>query len=349
MFGNEFTGELVGLAAGSAVADGDQFDLVFGAELLQSREGAVPLPLGFVRIDGVGGDDFAGGIDDGDLHTGAQPGIEPQHAARPGRCGQQQILEVVAEYRNCLVFGLFARGGNQFERQIHHQPRAPRKTAGVAQPLVGGTALHGNARSQRNAAFGIGVAMLDIGRGFEIHRQHVFAASTQQREHAVRGNIGERFGVIKIVAELGAFVFLASDNLRAQHALGLQPVAQLADQRRILAEAFDQDCACAVQRGGGIGHALVRIDEGFCAFVGCDGRIGEDRIGQRFQPCLARDLRLGAALGFVRQIQIFEPRLAVRGEQVIDERLCQFPLLGDRRQDRIAAIFHLAQIDQPGV
>ena len=42
-------------------------------------------------------------------------------------------------------------------------------------------------------------------------------------------------------------------------------------------------------------------------------RIGQQTVGQRLQPGLARDLRLGAALGLVRQVQVFQARLAVGG------------------------------------
>ena len=188
------------------------------------------------------------------------------------------------------------------------------------------------------------MAGLEVGRGFEVDAEDLLATAAQQRQHAVRGDGRDRLDVLEVVAVLRAFGLLAGHHLGAQHALGLQPFAQLADQRGVLADALDQDGAGAVERGGGIGHALVRIDEGGGAFFRSDRRVGEDRVGQRFQTGLAGDLRLGAALGLVGQVEVFEARLAVGGQHVIEQRLRELPLLGDGREDRVAAVFHLAQV-----
>src|SRR3546814_17733976 len=84
-------------------------------------------------------------------------------------------------------------------------------------------------------------------------------------------------------------------------------------QRGVLAPAFDQDRARAFQRGPGVGHALVGIDEGRGEVPGHAGRVGEQAVGQRFQSGLACDLRAVSALRLVRQVQAFEQLLAFAG------------------------------------
>src|SRR5262249_40164050 len=50
----------------------------------------------------------AGAIDDGDLDAGSYPGVESHRDALPGRCGEQEIVEVAAEDADRLELGLLA-------------------------------------------------------------------------------------------------------------------------------------------------------------------------------------------------------------------------------------------------
>ena len=97
--------ELVGFARRRAVADRDQLDAVRDRELPQRRERLVPAPLRFVRIDRRGGHHLAGGIDDRDLHAGAEAGIEPHGDARAGRRGQQQVAQIGGEHPHRFLLG----------------------------------------------------------------------------------------------------------------------------------------------------------------------------------------------------------------------------------------------------
>ncbi len=182
--------------------------------------------------------------------------------------------------------------------------------------------------------------------GIQIQQQDFLAARAEQRQQPVRGNLRQRFGVVEIVAVLGALVFLAIGHARADHPDLVHPVAQFADQCGVLAPALHQDRAGTFQRRLDVGHALLRIHVG-----GGDGfrhlrGIGQQAIGQRLQPGLARDLGAGAALGLVRQVQILQPRLAVGGFDVGAQFVGQLALLLDARQHRGAAILQLAQVGQ---
>ncbi len=78
-------------------------------------------------------------------------------------------------------------------------------------------------------------------------------------------------------------------------------------------------------------------------FVG----IGEQRIRQRLEPRLFRDLRLRPPLRLVGQIDVFEPRLRIRRHDLRLEHIVELALLADRIEDRGAALLQLAQIAEP--
>ena len=232
-----------------------------------------------MRIDGVGGDQLAGGVDHGDLHPGAQAGVEPEHHTRTGGRGEQQVLEVVAENRDGFGLGLLARLVEQVEHQVQLQLRAPGQTAGVREPGIGGVGRDADAGVQRNASFGVGVAGLGVGAGVEFELQEFLAPAAEQRQQAVRGDLRQRLGVVEIVAVFRARFLLAFGDMRADHADGRQPLAQLADQRGVLAPALDQDRARPFQRGLRVGHAAFGIDEAGGEVLRHAGWIGQQAIG----------------------------------------------------------------------
>jgi len=163
----------------------------------------------------------------------------------------------------------------------------------------------------------------------------------------VRRHGADRFRIVVVVAEfLAFFAFLAFDHRRHQHALIEQIVAQLAEQFGRFAELLREDVACAVERSLDIGDAFLCIDvlRGFRLRI--EQRVREQCVGERLQAGLAGDLRTRAALRLVRQIEVFEHLLAVgafdRGAQLVR----QLALFVDARDDRGAAVFEFAQIQQ---
>ncbi len=75
-------------------------------------------------------------------------------------------------------------------------------------------------------------------------------------------------------------------------------------------------------------------------------RIVEQRIGQRLQPGLAGDLRLGAALLLVGQIEVFEALLGVGILDVGAQLGRQLALFVDAGEDRRTALLQFAQVAQ---
>ena len=186
--------------------------------------------------------------------------------------------------------------------------------------------------------------------------QHAQAAAAEQRQRAMRGNGAYGLGIGVVIAEL-LFLgrFLAFHHRGRDDALLPQARAQFGEQFGRLGKTLAKNVARAFERGFGVGNV-----DGLCAFgsrrhvhvlrrflLRIERGIGEERIGQRLQPGLARNLRPRAALGLVGQIDIFQ-RLLGRG--CLDgsaQFIGKFALLLDRRQDRRAPFFQFAQIQQP--
>jgi hypothetical protein len=90
----------------------------------------------------------------------------------------------------------------------------------------------------------------------------------------------------------------------------------LLHQRGVFGPALRQDVAHAVEHRGHGGEVFAAL-----AFFGDEGRprwrvqrgIGEEQVRQRLDARLAGDLALGAALGLVRQVQVFQLLLGRRG------------------------------------
>ena len=149
----------------------------------------------------------------------------------------------------------------------------------------------------------------------------------------------------EIVAELGAFIFLAGDQPGADHRLGRQPLTQRADQGRIFGESLEQDRARAIERGLAVGDALFRVDEGGGRLF---RRLDRDRparlLRERFETGLARDLCLGPAPRLVRQVEIFEARLVVGCQDIRTQAVGELALLLDAGDHRGATILQFAQV-----
>ena len=124
---------------------------------------------------------------------------------------------------------------------------------------------------------------------------------------------------------------------------------RLADEVGVLGETLDENGARPVERGGrrprppwlGVdvsGRLLLRVEA---------GRVAEQRIGQRFEARLARDLGLGAPLRLERQVDVLESGLRVGSEDLRLERVVEFALRFDGFEDRGPALLELAQVAQP--
>ncbi len=322
----------------------------------QRRARTLPVVARLERIDGRGREQLAGRVDDRDLAAGPDAGVETEHRLRTGRRRQQQLMEIAAEYLDRLGLRGFAQLHQQLDRQVQMDFDLPRPFAHAVQPRVGAAAAvldpdlrrdHRDAGMRRRRLARIVEPELDL--------QHSERAATEQRQRAMRRDRADGLGIGVVVAELLLFgELLALRHRGAQDAVVPQARTHGGEQLRGLREALGQDVARAVERRFRVRH-VDRLD----AFrgrshehvlgrfrVGIERRIGEQRVGERLQPGLARDLRPGAALRLVREVKILERLLGRRHQNRGAQLVGQLPLLLDRRQDRRAPLFELAQIQQ---
>jgi len=141
MAAHQVGGQLVGFAAGGAVADADQAGAMLLRQVSQRGERAFPIATGFVRVEGGGIHHLAGDVDHRHLDPGANAGIEPDHRVLAGRRGQQQVVQVARENADGFVFGALAQLVHQFGFEVQREFHQPGPACGFQQPLVRRAAL----------------------------------------------------------------------------------------------------------------------------------------------------------------------------------------------------------------
>ena len=145
--------------------------------------------------------------------------------------------------------------------------------------------------------------------------------------------------MIEVVAKFRPFLFLTADDGRHQVGVLPQIVAHFRQQGGVFRKALHQDIARAVEGGLAVRDAFIRVDifGGFGFRV--VGRFVPQQLGQRLQSGLNGDLPAGAALRFVRQVEIFELGLTQRPVDGFFQRLGQLALLADGLEDRLTTVF----------
>ena len=136
--------------------------------------------------------------------------------------------------------------------------------------------------------------------------------------------------MVEVVFVFFAFAFFAFDDLRVQFAFCPQFFTQGADEFGIFGELFHQDGARAVQRRFGIGDVFVEVRRGGGVHV--LRLVGQQQVGERLQPVLARDLCFGAAFGFVGEVEVFQRGFVVGGVDGGAQFVGEFALFFDAVQ-----------------
>ena len=345
-FLDQLAGQLVRLAAGGAVADGDQVDRMLGAELGENRQGAVPVVTRCVRVDGGGFQQLAGGVDHRHFAAGAQARVQRQGRARASRCSEQQIMQIAGEYRDRLVFGLVAQLAEQVGFQTGVKLDLPGPAHHFAEPLVGGAAAVGDAEALADHAFARVHAARRFIADLQADAEDAFVAAAENRQRAVRRGVLQHFVMLEVVAELGAFAFLARHYTGAEGRVVLEEVTQLGQQVGVFGEALHEDVLGAFEHRFHIGKTLLGVDESLGFLLRRELRVAEQRIGQLAKAGFEGDLALGAALLLVGQVEVFEAGLGVGEVDLALELGGQLALFLDAGEDRDAAVVQLAQVTQ---
>ena len=343
-------GKLVGLAARGAVADRDQVHTKGRDEPAECVQRTFPVASRFVRVDRRGREHLAGGIDHRHLAAGADAGVQPHHDARAGRCGEQQVTQVLGEHLDRDVFGLFAQAPEQVALEAQAQLDLPGPRNRLADQLVGGTLAVAPAQMYRDAAFRQRrLAGSDFFVQHQLRVEELQRPAAEHRECAMGRHLADRLVVVEVVAELGGIDVvrvLAGGQGALEQALLPQPFTQLAHERGVLGPAFGEQVAHTVEHRERIGEAGFCMDERGGQRQRVERRVGEELVGQRLQPRLAGNHPLGTALLLVGQVEVFELLLGRRGVDRSVQFGCQLALFVDAPEHRGAAVFQFAQVGQ---
>ena len=187
-------------------------------------------------------------------------------------------------------------------------------------------------------------ASASVRPGIEGEVEDFLFLAAEQGQDAVRGQPGEGLAELEVVGELRAVGLAAAADLGGQLAAGGHRLPQLPDQVGVLGEPLDQDRPGALQGGRRVrdlvaGEALrgaLRVLTG----------VAEQQVGQRLQAGLAGRLGLGAAFGFVGQVQVFQPGLGVGRADLRLELAGQLALRSDLLEDRVPAIIQFPEVAQ---
>jgi hypothetical protein len=121
-------------------------------------------------------------------------------------------------------------------------------------------------------------------------------------------------------------------------------VSALSAEFGILGPGLHQYLACTIEHGLDVGETGLRVQVVGREPLRVLRGVGQDRLGQRPDTGLACDLRLGAALRLVRQVEILQPLLGVGGLDLRGKLARQLSLLLDAPEDGRPPILELPQV-----
>ena len=136
--------------------------------------------------------------------------------------------------------------------------------------------------------------------------QHALIAPAQQSHAAVRRQAAQGFLVLEIILEFFTCLLLSCHHFAANLTHLPQALTQLPNQNRVFGKLLHQNRTRAIQGRFAVGNVVFGIQVFCCFDFGVGAWYLPQGFGQRCQTCFARNLRLGAALRFVRQIHIFQ-------------------------------------------
>ena len=181
---------------------------------------------------------------------------------------------------------------------------------------------------------------------FQLHLQRAFLVAAIDRQHAMRRNVAHGLGVFEVVAIFQALTF------GEVFALGGDDLARFPDGA---ADGFADDRQLVDRLGQDVADAFEHALDGLQPLLGRDelGRRGvqvrqgliavPDAQGQGFEPLLASIRRLGALLGLVRQVEIFEPLGVVGRLDRVAKLVGQLALALNRLKNRVLAFGKVAR------
>ena len=272
--------EILGLAAGGAVADRDGLDLEL---LAQSRDlGPVRRArlLALVQVDHVRVFQLSLPVETDHFAARAEAGVDRQHVLAAQRRRQQQFPQVLRKDPDGLLVGPLL--GLHQDFRLHRWGEEPLVAVegGLADQVCTGRLALDEQRFQRPRRLLFG--------GTHLQAQEPFAGTTPHGQNPVRRRLGDRLFPVEVVLELAPFGLFARHDLGAERSFRMEELANAGPGRLFFVDPFGDDVLRAGQGRFDRFDALVRIDEGVCLRERIGGRVlRQNQLGQRFQPLFA--------------------------------------------------------------
>ena len=311
----------------------------------QPGDGLVPVVLGGMGEDGVRGHHPPCAIHHGDLDAGAQPRVQAQGRQAPSRGGQQQGREVAGEDADRLLLRRIPQAPLEVQVQAHRQLDPPGLAHRLQQPGIRRPAAVLDAEAFGDHEPADCVRVLALARQ-QIQIEDALIAPAEQGQGPVGRDLVDGLAVVEVVGELVALLLLTLHHLGHQDTLAPEVLAQAPGQFRVLGEALHEDLAGPLQGGIAVRHPLGRVHVAQGQGPRVLGRVRQEPVRQGFEPGLPGDLGLGAALGFVGEVEVLQALLGVRPQDLGAQCVGQLSLFLDAAQHRVPAVPKLAQVAQ---
>jgi len=169
----KFGDQLVGLPAGGAVADADELDLVRLREPGERHQGAGPVTLRLVRIDGVSVQHLAGRVHNSNLAARANARIDAHHGFRTRRRSKQQGFYVLGEDADRFTISALLHAGEEVVCARRRKAGFPGDLCRLREPGIGRTAFAGETGLVHHEA-DCRVRAISRMRNIEAELQHAF-------------------------------------------------------------------------------------------------------------------------------------------------------------------------------
>ena len=331
--------ELLGLARGGAVADGDGRDPEAPAQVDDVPAGA--------RLGGLlprqgemahaRGEHLAVFIHHGQLAARAEAGVHAQRDAALDRRGHEQLVQVFAEHLNGAGAGAFGQIGADLPLDAGLKQAVPRVLRGQSH-LSGGHAAGADERLFHHAHAIVPVQA-------KRYLEKALALAPVHGQHAVGGQVARLLGKIVVGgvdAVLLAGVFaLQHAGAHGQRAQGLAHVG-------VVAHLLGQDVARALEGVLRRLHALFGVHKGLGQLLRrAPGFVlHQQRQCQRLQPLFPRDGGAGAALGTEGAVEVLQLGQGGGLLQPVGKLIGEIPLLLQSGGDLAPALVQPAQVLQ---
>jgi hypothetical protein len=300
--------ERLGLAAAGAVADRDRRRHVPAHELQQLAPRLLAPGVSVAGIDGHVAQEATGHVDRGAFAAGAQARIDADDRLLPQRRGQQQISQVLGEHADRRAVRPLLELGAHLVLDAGREQALETVARGQVE-LAGERRLRAQPDQLRDA--GQHLLAVDV----DVRAQVLLVLAAPDGQEAVRRDVAHRLAEVVVLLELARLGGAGRHHLHDQVALIAEGGAHRGAHVGVLGHRLGHDVARAGQGLVGPRHALVDVDEPVRLGQRIAAlRLGQDAIGQRPQPALARDGGARPPLGLVRQVQVLELRFAVGGQ-----------------------------------